>query len=388
MTILLIGRCGDLGTGRSPLVQALERHGHDVVIFSGAEFRGPVFHGAKKKIIRSFPEGKPDLALLDWTGRHALLFAGTILHQFRIPVFFIVRDLSRICPADAVRNANGTGGRFRIENFHFCAFFRHIGGAAANVVFRLCGISNRIDLYLAPSFFVKIKLEQSSFTRSPILLLRDPLPLRAVSTPPASSGKYFLYFGRLSPGSGVDTLLRAMELLAAEGAVRLLIAGDGPQRRELEKTAAEHKLPVLFFSFPTDEFPRHILANSRCVIFPSEQQENRPASVTGAMAFGRPVIVSNPGGLSELVEDGKNGFVFRSGNPRGLCRALRKMWDLSGREYERICRNALETARSQYDTDRYADKIEELYAVWKRTEKAPYGTNPVHKFSSADEKEE
>jgi glycosyltransferase involved in cell wall biosynthesis len=85
-----------------------------------------------------------------------------------------------------------------------------------------------------------------------------------------------------------------------------------------------------------------------------------------AMASGRPAIVSDMGGLPELVEDGANGFVFRSGDARELCGAMRKMKDLSGKEYEDMSRNALEKACARFDAGRYVDRIMELYSELKQ----------------------
>ena len=387
------------------LARALEQKGHTVVFFSMKDPKNlacaqePYFvshvdyhekaspvrklknglrliysREAKKKMERLILREKPDLAILNLVHRQITLSVADALYRHRVPIFFIVHDMICICPAGTMLSSGKVCEKCLGGRFYHCVIHRCIGGsfaksalaAAEACLYRLRGTYDRIDRYLSPSIFLKDRFERASFTRSPILFLRNPLPADTRYRLPAPPGDYFLYFGRLSPEKGLLTLLKALLLLISDGPARLLIAGEGPQRRELERFAAEHRLPVLFLGFSGGRELENIVAGSRCVILPSEWYENCPYSVMEAMAGGRPAIVSDMGGLPELVEDGANGFVFRSGDARDLCGAMRKMKDLSGKEYEDMSRNALEKACARFDAGRYVDRIVELYSELKR----------------------
>ena len=101
------------------------------------------------------------------------------------------------------------------------------------------------------------------------------------------------------------------------------------------------------------------MKNSRCVILPSEWYENGPYSAMEAMAFGKPLIVSNQGGLPELVEDGKNGYVYQSGSDE-LAECIGKMMKLSVEEYTEMASSSLEKAKVLFDADNYVSELEKL----------------------------
>jgi len=102
------------------------------------------------------------------------------------------------------------------------------------------------------------------------------------------------------------------------------------------------------------------IKNCKCVILPSEWYENCPYSAMEAMAYGKPLIVSGNGGLPELVEEGKNGFVFASGVD-ALAEAIRKMMRVSADEYVKMSHDSLKKAKEMFDSDEYVTKLEGWY---------------------------
>src|SRR5262249_36884866 len=88
-----------------------------------------------------------------------------------------------------------------------------------------------VDAFLAPSEFVRAKLVEAGWSAERIEVLPHFQRLPAKTPPPPADNAPVLYFGRLSVEKGVEDLLRAKSAMPS---VRLVIAGDGPQRRELE----------------------------------------------------------------------------------------------------------------------------------------------------------
>lgn len=130
---------------------------------------------------------------------------------------------------------------------------------------------------------------------------------------PASIGEedgepYVLYAGRLAAEKGIR------ELAEATRGMRLVAAGDGPLR-EL--------LPGALGFVPHDELER--LYERAAVVVCSSYREGLPLCVIEAMAYGRPVVATAVGGIPQLVEDGRTGFLVPPGDAEALREALERV---------------------------------------------------------------
>ncbi len=129
-----------------------------------------------------------------------------------------------------------------------------------------------------------------------------------------------LYFGRLSPEKGVDHLLRAMKTLPQ---VRLQVAGDGPQRAELESLARTLSLEnVEFTGHLTGKDLERRIAAARFTILPSLAYETLGKSILESYAWQRPVVASDLGSRRELVRQGETGLLYPPGNVEQLSGAI------------------------------------------------------------------
>jgi glycosyltransferase involved in cell wall biosynthesis len=139
--------------------------------------------------------------------------------------------------------------------------------------------------------------------------------------------------GRLHKQKGHLLLLEALPFILPEAPrTRVLFCGAGreetPLRREVKNRGlAEH---VRFLGLI--ENASQILPHIDILVLPS-RWEGMPHAVLEAMAAGRPVVASGIPGIAELVEDGKTGLLFRSGDPRSLAAALLKL--ITNRELAR-----------------------------------------------------
>jgi glycosyltransferase involved in cell wall biosynthesis len=121
---------------------------------------------------------------------------------------------------------------------------------------------------------------------------------------------------------GQDVALQAALLIASElPRARMLLAGDGPERSKPEmvalagQTSGVAQLPG--FIDDLDEF----YAALDLFIMPS-RSEAWGLTALRAMAFGLPVIASNVGGLPDMVEHGKSGWLVRPESPEALAEAI------------------------------------------------------------------
>jgi glycosyltransferase involved in cell wall biosynthesis len=131
-----------------------------------------------------------------------------------------------------------------------------------------------------------------------------------------------LFAGRLVPVKGLPSLLRAAARLGEErGRFVLLIAGDGPERGELESLASGLGIGGMVRMLGSRSDVPRLMQAADLVVLPSEREGLSNAILEG-MAAGRAVVASRTGGNSELVEDGVTGLLHSVGNDAEIARAL------------------------------------------------------------------
>lgn len=147
----------------------------------------------------------------------------------------------------------------------------------------------------------------------------------------ASKGLVIGTVKALAPAYGVDLLLRAfarLEPRPGAPAATLLIVGDGPQAAELRALADALGIAarVRFAgAVPHAEVPAWL--NRLDVFVAASRIESFGVAVLEASACARPVLVSDAGGLPEVVLDGETGLVVPSGDVAALAAALARLVD-------------------------------------------------------------
>ena len=131
--------------------------------------------------------------------------------------------------------------------------------------------------------------------------------------------------GRLAPEKGVATLLDSVAALRAHDCpVGLVIAGDGPQREALQQRAQALSLngDAQFLGRCTD-LPAVYTALD--VFALPSLQEGSPNALLEAMACGRAPIASRVGGIPEIIEHGRSGWLVPPEAPGALAQALARL---------------------------------------------------------------
>lgn len=153
----------------------------------------------------------------------------------------------------------------------------------------------------------------------------DPTNGAAPPEPRADSRVTLTCLARLSlEHKGQDVLLHAMRrLVDRHPNTRLLLAGDGASRGRLERMTAELGLSgdVEFLGHvPRTRLPW--LMEQTDIVVLASRWEGLPVSIIESMAFGKPVVATDAGGNSELVEDGVTGRIVPVGDEEALAEAL------------------------------------------------------------------
>src|SRR6266540_3867999 len=181
---------------------------------------------------------------------------------------------------------------------------------------------------------------------------------------PSEDGKTILYVGRIVREKGVFTLLEALEeLLERRRDFSLVLAGEGPLKEDLAKEALRRKLGdrVTITGF-VDERTLVSLYNSCDVFVLPSHYEPFGMVALEAMASRIPVVVSDVGGLSEIVEDGITGLKVPASDPRALAEGILRVLD-DPELSERLKENAYRAVQNRYKWGMIAEKTREIYKI-------------------------
>ncbi|MFI6263381.1 glycosyltransferase family 4 protein [Micromonospora sp. NPDC051006] len=180
----------------------------------------------------------------------------------------------------------------------------------------------------------------------------------------AGDGPLVTFAGRLVYEKGVQHLLAGVpRLRERHPGLRVVIAGDGPYRAELE--ADVHRLGLAgAVSMPGflggAELPA-VMAASDCFAVPSIYEPFGMVALEGAAA-GAPLAVAATGGLAEIVEPGVTGMTFRPQDPDGLTEAVHAL--LSDRDRARaLARRARAMVHEQYGWAAIAQRTAASYGA-------------------------
>ncbi|HLL65251.1 MAG TPA: glycosyltransferase family 4 protein [Micromonosporaceae bacterium] len=139
----------------------------------------------------------------------------------------------------------------------------------------------------------------------------------------SGEGPLIGYAGRLVYEKGVQDLVAALPTLRERHpGLRVVIAGDGPHRAQLQEEVRRHRLQraVSFAGFLGDELPA-VLAATDTLVVPSIYEPFGMVALEGASA-GAPLAVAATGGLAEIVEPGVTGVTFPAKDPGALAAAV------------------------------------------------------------------
>lgn len=184
--------------------------------------------------------------------------------------------------------------------------------------FRL--LTDHVGVFVAVSGFVRDRLVTAGYPADRVRVVRNVVSMgaRATGTQPDSS-LCIGYCGRLSSEKGVATLIEAARMTG----LPVCVAGDGPERKALEKAAPRN---VQFLGWIRGKAVSDFYESCRFVVVPSISFEAFSLSAAEAMRHGRPVIASSIGALPEVVIEGMTGLLFAPGNAGELANAMNRLW--------------------------------------------------------------
>ena len=173
------------------------------------------------------------------------------------------------------------------------------------------------DVVVAPSEALALRHQEAGLFANDIRTLRHPVPPSRSRPERALGPVTFGFLGQLTQVKGVSSLLAAFA--PVRDRARLLVAGDGPLRREVEDAAGSH---VTYLGWLDGSAKAEFLDRIDCLVVPSIWQEPAGLVVGEALAAGVPVIGATVGGIPEYVAPGCQSLLFPPGDVAALTARL------------------------------------------------------------------
>lgn len=205
----------------------------------------------------------------------------------------------------------------------------------------------------------------AGLTKEPITIIPNGINLKKYRKIPAKKhagdDPTILFIGRLERRKGVKHLLTAFQILAQENPnVKLIIAGDGPDREKLELLAEDLKIPnVSFLGYVSEDLKMELLANADLLCSPALFGESFGIVLLEAMATGTVSVAGNNSGYVDVMQGLGALSLVNPEDTEEFARRLdillheedlRSLWQKWAAGYVR-----------QYDNKLVVDQYEELY---------------------------
>jgi len=329
------------------LLKRLQAEGHDVEVFTSAYKGGgnESFDGIPVHRFRYFFAGREDLTHDEATPdrmRRSLLYK-------ILPLFYVVGGLIGIRRLVRRRQYDVIHVHWPVPHALFGWMAKRASKERPRLVTTWYGVELRWVQSSLPwlRWFVRWALKISDtivaissytareiarFAQAPVEVIPYTLPFaEGTSKPrlPRAGGFQVLFVGRLVERKGVNHLIEAIARIPD---ARLVVIGDGPERQALEAGTRDLGLGsrVDFRGRVSDDELRATYAASDALVLPSildarGDTEGLGVVLLEAMSYGVPVVASDIGGITDIVEHNQSGLLVPPGDSAALAQALERL---------------------------------------------------------------
>ena len=240
-------------------------------------------------------------------------------------IIFTAHDYQLVCPNHMCNNPNTHENCEKCLGGHFinCTKGKCIHGSTAKsaigtmeaMLWNGNGVYKNFDKIICCSEFLKKKMDTNPVFAERTIALHNFV--EKVENKDVEKKDYVLYFGRFSEEKGIGTLIQAANELPD---VQFIFAGTGPLESGINGVAN-----IKNVGFQKGETLEQLIREAKFSVYPSEWYENCPFSVMESQMYGTPVLGADIGGIPELIQVGKTGELFESGNKEDLKNKIREM---------------------------------------------------------------
>jgi glycosyltransferase involved in cell wall biosynthesis len=172
------------------------------------------------------------------------------------------------------------------------------------------------------------------------------------------------YVGALSIGKGILDLFKAQQILIKKrDDLSFVIVGDGDLysflQAEIQKNNLQNKIQLV--KWVDQKGVAEYLNSIRLLVLPS-YSEGLPGIILEAMACGTPVLASEVGAITDIITDGKTGFILKSNNPQSIAESIERA--LSSANFFEISDNSMRYVDDHFSfiqtKNRYAEVFQDI----------------------------
>ena len=345
------GRC--VGNRLNAYTSDMDFHGGSILSKLTYPIKTIYSSEARKQIRKVLDDFKPDVCHIN--NFNYQLTPSIILEiknwNKNCRIIFTAHDYQLVCPNHMCNNPNTHENCEKCLGGHFinCTKGKCIHGSTAKsaigtmeaMLWNGNGVYKNFDKIICCSEFLKKKMDTNPVFAKRTIALHNFV--EKVENKDVEKKDYVLYFGRFSEEKGIGTLIQAAKELPD---VQFIFAGTGPLENEIN--GVENIKNV---GFQKGEALERLIREAKFSVYPSEWYENCPFSVMESQMYGTPVLGADIGGIPELIEVGKTGELFESGNKEELKNKIREM---SSKQYK--------VDSVSFDTvDEYCQKLMKIY---------------------------
>lgn len=380
MKILLINDyISDVGGAETyvkNIAQSLKSRGHTIKILSSENFTNNEFVDWKNKYIPKFNAIKFYIEQI--FNIKAYFALKKIIREFEPDVIHLNNIYKRISPSILIglKNYPVIMTLHSYEHFQPHTFLKSkfdnpeqkYGNTSLKLIAQIYNYLNKqlffflfknIDLFVAPSKFIKNIAISNNI--KPTIHLYNGIHVFNYS---AITSKYnLLYVGRLDNEKGVDYLIKAIpKIVNTHPKTHLYIVGKGNEERHLKKLTYNLNLRryITFIGKSKHKDIQKYYKKSTLIIVPSVNIENLPTVAIEAMSIGRPIIGTKIGGIPELIEHGKTGYLIEPNNTEQITKIINKLLDDTNLINKLGC-NARKKALLEFCINFHVESLEKIY---------------------------
>lgn len=403
MRILLVNKFHYLRGGSEKyyfeLAKLLKSHGHTVAFFSmknenniktgdreyfvdeidmntGSKFEAlNVIYSKKNKALmeKALEEFKPDIVHINNFQRQLSASIIDAVKEKNIPLIMTAHDLNPICPASIMLYNGEVCEDCITKGYTSCikkkciknSMLKSVLGYIEKKYYDLHKMFCKVDCIISPSEFNKNQLLKGKLKCNDITVIHNFV--NETEKTDYTLGDCAFYFGRLSREKGILNLVEAINNIPG---ARLMIAGDGPEKENIQAYIKEHKLEdrITLLGYLNQNDIRENIRKCRFVTVPSICFENCPYSVLEATEIGKPIIGSKIGGIPELVKDDVNGYTYAYDSIDSLTDKLRILFE-NDEKVNEFSNNSKKLYKENYSAEAYYNKLMTVYNKYIKTDK-------------------
>lgn len=321
----------------------------------------------KKKMKEALEDFKPDIIHINNFQRQLSASIIDAIKEKNIPIVFTAHDLQAVCPISAMLNNGEICEKCKGGKYYNClknkctknSTMKSILNMMESYYYKSKNIYQKIDCIVTPSEFVKNKIKENDEKIKNIVTIHNFIDIDKFKNYEIEDQGYAIFSGRLSIEKGILNVVKAFKDVNNG---KLYIAGDGPEKEDIEKYIKENNLQsrIKLLGFLSQNDLKEYLRKATCLVLPSIWYENCPYSIIEAFAMGKPVVSTKIGGIPELVEENVNGYLYNYDNVEELTNIMNNIFENKDK-IKKLGENAKNDAITKYSKDAYYDALIKVY---------------------------